>query len=93
MAELNVNLRDASYDWILKSTGLKGTRNIVWPNSSSCFPTPSLTTGLNRMGLAMFNDNPQEWKQAIESGDLEKYRKFPKEATLSDSGNRLETTT
>ena len=61
----NDNLRYASYDWILKSTGLKGAHNIVWPDSSTSFPTPALTTGLNEMGLAMFNDDPQGRKQPL----------------------------
>ena len=34
----------------------------------------------------------QEWKLAIGSGDLEKYRKFLKEADLSDSDNTMEAT-
>ena len=36
-AASNSNLRDASHDWVLKSTGLKGSHNILWPTSSSCF--------------------------------------------------------
>ena len=27
----DANLRDASYDWILKPSGFKGTHNLVWP--------------------------------------------------------------
>ena len=90
-AASNADLGDASYDWILKFTGLKGSHNVVWPAPSS-FPTPSLTTGLIEMGRALFDDDQREWRQAVESGDLEKYRKFLKEACLKDSDNKLEAT-
>ena len=83
--------RHASYTWILKSSGLKGTHNIVWPDSYDTLSTPSLTTGLTKMGVAI-NDDKQEWKQAIGSGNLEKYRNFLKEKNLDDSDNIMEAT-
>ena len=47
------HLRDASHDWVL----MKGSHNIVWPSSSSSFPSASLTTGLNELGKALFDDD------------------------------------
>ena len=52
---------EASNDWILKSSGLKGSHNIVWPDEFDSTSTPRLTTGLNHMGRAI-NDDRQEWK-------------------------------
>ena len=74
-------MRDASSGWILKSTGLKGSHNVIWPTPSS-FPTPSLTAGLTELGKALFDDDQRGRRRAVESGDLEKYRKFLKEACL-----------
>ena len=51
------DLRDASHDWALKSAGLKGTHQLAWPTSSSSFPTVLLTTGLDELGKAMFDDD------------------------------------
>ena len=67
---------------------MKGIHNIVLPDSPSCLPTLH-SPQVNEKGLAMFIDDPQGCKQAIGTGDLEQYRKFLKEAKLSDSDNRL----
>ena len=44
------------------------------------------------VGKALFDDDQHEWKQAIESGDVEKYSKFLKDVNFNDSDNPLEAT-
>ena len=44
------------------------------------------------MGEAKFNEDLQEWKLAIGPEDLEKDRKFLKEADLQESENTVEAT-
>ena len=41
---------------------------------------------------AKFNEDLQEWRLAIGSGDLEKYRKFLREVDLPESDNTMEAT-
>ena len=85
------NLRDP-YDWILKSSDFKGTHKLVWPSPHDCLSTPFLVIGLSDLGKDNFNADLHEWKQAVESGDLEKYRKFLSNANLPESDDPMEAT-
>ena len=51
----DANLRDASYDLILKSSNFKGTHKLVWPDSQDVISTPSLVTGVTDLGRDSFN--------------------------------------
>ena len=86
----DASLRDASYDWIVKPPGFRGTHCLVWPDSLDGISTPSLITGLSDLGADKFNEDIQEWRNAIGSGDLDKYRRFLKEADLPESDNHME---
>ena len=44
------------------------------------------------LGDAKFDENHQEWKLAIGTGDLDKYGKILKEVDLSESDDRMEAT-
>ena len=88
----DVNLRDASYDWILKSSDFRGTHKLVWSSPQDCLSTSSLVTGLNVLGKDNFNAGLHEWKQAMGSGDLEKYCKLVSNANLQESDNPMEAT-
>ena len=46
------HVRDASFDWVLKSTGLKGSHQVSGPMGSTGPQTISLTTGLDEFGKA-----------------------------------------
>ena len=84
--------KDASYDWVLKSSDFKGTNKLVWPSSQDDVYTPSLVTGLTDLGQDSFDANVHERKNAIGSGDHEKYCSFLRDANLPESDNPMEAT-
>ena len=64
----------------------------MWPSPCDRLSTPFLVTGLSDLGKDNFNADLHEWKQAVESGDLEKCRKFLSNANLPESDNPMEAT-
>ena len=76
------NARDASWDWILKIGGcLKDTHQVLWPSGPW---SASLTTGIGHAGAPMLDFNEATWREAMNSGSIEKYQQFLRKRLSSD---------
>ena len=87
------NTRDGTWDWILKiESGVKDVHQVLWPSGPGGLWSAKLTTGMDSKDAPMFQCTDEDWRNALTSGNVERYQQFLAGRGLHLSDNPLEAT-